>query len=154
MGALAYGAWQFQQARFLLTGRIAVIQPNIAQRIKWEERYMPSIMKDTLALTDKAALDKPDLILWPETSLPGVFSEEPAYVEQIQLKAMELKTPIMIGAILHEQDKYYNSAILIGADGQMKSHYNKNHLVPFGEFLPLRPILGWLNKYIGLEDFN
>ena len=115
---------------------------------------MPSIVIQTLALTDQAAQSHPDIILWPETSLPGILSEQPAYVEQIQLKALDLKTPIMMGAIINEKEKYFNSAILIGSDGKMQSHYHKMHLVPFGEFLPLRPILGWLNKYIGLEDFT
>src|SRR5204863_1433528 len=51
-------------------------------------------------------------------------------------------------------NRYYNSAILIGKDGTIRGQYHKIHLVPFGEFLPLRPMLGWLNKYIGLEDFT
>jgi apolipoprotein N-acyltransferase len=154
LGSLMYGLGVFQFAKFPSTVKVSVIQPNIAQQIKWEERYMPLIVQGTLNLSEQAAQDKPDLILWPETSLPGVFSEEPAYVQQIQLKAMDLKTPLMMGAILNEKDHYYNSAILIGKDGRMVEHYNKIHLVPFGEFLPLRPILGWLNKYIGLEDFT
>jgi apolipoprotein N-acyltransferase len=67
---------------------------------------------------------------------------------------MDLKTPIVMGAISENLNRYYNSAILIGADGTIRGHYNKIHLVPFGEFLPLRPVLGWINNYIGLEDFT
>ncbi len=154
VGVLGYGFWTFNQAQFSTTLKVAVVQPNIEQKIKWEGTHMPAIMSKTLLLTDEAAITHPDLILWPETSLPGVLSEEPGYLEQIQLKALDLKTPILMGAITDEKSKYYNSAILIGNDGKMKGHYNKIHLVPFGEFLPLRPLLGWLNRYIGLEDFT
>lgn len=154
LGCLAYGIGTFTNAKFPSSVHVAVVQPNVPQSIKWDERYMPSIVQGTLDLTNIAAKSHPDLILWPETSLPGVFSEEPAYVEQIQLKVLDLKIPLMMGAILSENDHYYNAAILIGADGKMKGHYNKIHLVPFGEFLPLRPLLGWLNRYIGLEDFT
>jgi apolipoprotein N-acyltransferase len=154
MGCLFYGLWTFTHTHFTSIVKVSVVQPNIAQEIKWDERYMPSIVKKTLDLSDQAAQSHPDLILWPETSLPGVFSEEPAYVEQIQLKALDLKMPILMGAILNEKDHYYNAAILIAKDGKMIEHYNKIHLVPFGEFLPLRPMLGWLNRYIGLEDFT
>ncbi|MBF0490347.1 MAG: apolipoprotein N-acyltransferase [Candidatus Omnitrophica bacterium] len=152
--SLAYGVWAFTQSKFSSTVQVGVIQPNIAQAIKWDERYMPAIMKQNLRLTDQVAQTKLDVILWPETALPGVVGEEPGYLEQIQLKALDLKTPIVMGAIDIQNDHYYNSAFLIGSEGKIKGRYKKIHLVPFGEFLPLRPVLGWLNKYIGLEDFT
>ncbi len=152
--SLVYGLWVFKTIRFPSTIKVAVVQPNIPQKIKWEDRYMPSIVRKTLDLTDKAAQGHPDIILWPETALPGILSEQPAYLEQIQLKALDLKTPIIMGVIIQSKNRYYNSAILLGKDGKIKGRYDKIHLVPFGEFLPLRPILGWLNRYIGLEDFS
>jgi apolipoprotein N-acyltransferase len=152
--SLMYGLWTFQHTPLSSTVKVAVVQPNIPQKIKWDERYMQSIVQQTIRLTEQAARTHPDLIVWPETSLPGILSQQPAYLEQIQLKAMDLKTPIMMGAITDNKELYYNSAILIGRDGKIQGQYNKMHLVPFGEFLPLRPVLGWLNKYIGLEDFT
>ena len=151
---LGYGFWTFKHTQFPSTVKVVVVQPNIAQKIKWDDRYMPSIVSQTLALTDEAAQSHPDIILWPETSLPGILSEQPAYVEQIQLKALDLKTPIVMGAIINEKNQYFNSAVLVGSDGRIQGRYHKIHLVPFGEFLPLRPVLGWMNRYIGLEDFT
>lgn len=150
----AYGVWTFKHFPYLPTVKVAVVQPNIPQNMKWNERYRPSIVQKTLRLTDVAAGDHPDLILWPETSLPGVLSDQPALVEQIKLKARDLKTPIVMGAVVQEGSRYYNSAVLIGKDGIIQGQYKKIHLVPFGEFLPLRPILGWVNRYIGMEDFT
>ncbi len=152
--SFAYGLWTFKHFPYLPTVKVAVVQPNIPQNIKWDERYKPSIVKKTLDLTDMVAKDRPDIILWPETSLPGVLSEQPAFVEQIRLKAIDFKTPIVMGVIVYQGGRYYNSAILIGKDGTIQGQYKKIHLVPFGEFLPLRPMLGWINRFIGMEDFT
>lgn len=154
LAAVCYGVWTFQTAREQNKVTVAVVQPDIPQRIKWDEQYMPSIVMHTLNLSREAALEKPALIVWPETSLPGVLSEVPEYADQIKQNARALKTPFLIGAITQEKGAYYNSAILIGDEGDVRAQYRKIHLVPFGEFLPLRPVLGWLNKYIGLEDFT
>ena len=151
---LLYGLWTFQTSRFPSMVKVAVVQPNIPQKIKWDEAHLPFIVERTLDLTDQAASFQPDIILWPETSLPGILSEHPSYLQRIQLKAMDLHTPIVMGSILQEKEHYYNSALLIGDDGKIKGHHNKIHLVPFGEYLPLRPLLGWINHYIGLEDFT
>ena len=151
---LLYGCWIFQTTQFSTTVKVSVVQPNIPQKIKWDEKYLPSIVDQTLKLTDQAAMAHPDIILWPETSLPGILSEHPSFLQRIQLKAMDLHTPIVMGSISENLDRYYNSAVLIGEDGTIRGHYNKIHLVPFGEYLPLRPLLGWINHYIGLEDFT
>jgi len=151
---LVYGLWVLKTTSFTSTLKVTVVQPNITQKIKADDRYTPVVVTKTLELTDKASRLKPDMIVWPEEALPGLFGDQPAFVEQIQLKAMDLKTPLMIGVVLQEKEHYYNSAMLIAKDGAIEKRYDKIHLVPFGEFLPLRPYLGWLNKYIGLEDFT
>jgi apolipoprotein N-acyltransferase len=56
--------------------------------------------------------------------------------------------------VSQEGEHYYNSAFLIGADGQIQGRYDKIHLVAFGEYLPLRPFLGWINNFIRLDDFT
>ncbi len=151
---LIYGSWLLKTERFTSSVKVAVVQPNIPQKIKWDEKHLPFIIDQTLQLTEQAAMTHPDMIVWPETSLPGILSEHPSFQQRIQLKAMDLHTPIVIGSILENLGRYYNSAILIGDDGVVWGHYNKIHLVPFGEYLPLRPLLGWINHYIGLEDFT
>ncbi|MBI3602057.1 MAG: apolipoprotein N-acyltransferase [Candidatus Omnitrophica bacterium] len=152
--SLVYGVWIFSRGSSSTMVRVAVVQPNIPQKIKWDERYMSFIIRQTLDLTDTAAQDHPDIILWPETSLPGVLSEHPSYFKQIQLKARHLKIPIVMGTIIEDHHHYYNSAVFIDSDGTMRGKYHKIHLVPFGEFLPLRFLLGWINRFVPLEDFT
>jgi len=85
-------------------------------------------------LTQELKDHKLDLIVWPETSLPGGISQSPSLTREIQATAAGLHTPILIGSVAQEGDHYYNSAFLIGADGQMLGRYDKIHLVPFGEY--------------------
>jgi len=136
------------------TIRVGVVQPNIPLAVDWDESRKPWIVDRNIQLTRQLRAQKPDLIVWPETSLPGVISDSPDLTGEIRANAARLATPILIGSIAQDGDRYYNSAFLIGADGQMLGRYDKIHLVPFGEYLPLRPVLGWVNKFIDLDDFT
>ena len=75
-------------------------------------------------------------------------------MDEIRQTALRWQVPILIGSVAQEDGHYYNSAFLIGADGQIQGRYDKIHLVPFGEYLPLRPILGWINNFVPLDDFT
>ncbi len=151
---LLYGLWTLKTAHFSSSIKVAVVQSNVKERIQWTPGDMSVTLDKYMALTDAVSKTHPDIIVWPETSLPGVLSDNPSYLQRIQLKAMDLNIPILMGSVLDEGDHYFNSAILVGDKGAVKGHYNKIHLVPFGEFLPLRPILGWLNASIDVEDFT
>ncbi len=151
---LVYGLWVTGQKKSYEMVRVGVVQPNIPLAADWDESQRPWIVAKDIQLTQQLKDQKLDLIVWPETSLPGVFSEAPLLTNEIQDTAVSLHTPILIGSIGNDGEKYYNSAFLIGADGQMQGRYDKIHLVPFGEYLPLRPILGWINKFVALDDFN
>jgi len=153
-GVLFYGFWVTGQKYNYKTVRVGVVQPNIPLAVDWDEQQRPGIVAKNIRLTQKLQDQKLDLIVWPETSLPGVISEEPFLVNKIQTAAAVIHTPILIGSVAQEGEKYYNSAFLIGADGQMLGRYDKIHLVPFGEYLPLRPILGWINRFVDLDDFT
>jgi len=147
---------------FLVTGhkkdypmvRVGLVQPNISLKENWDEGRKPWIVAKTVQLTQKLKDKKLDLIVWPESSLPGVISDSPYLISEIRMTAAGLHTPILIGSIAQNGEKYYNSAYLIGADGQILGRYDKIHLVPFGEYLPLRPVLGWISKIVPLDDFT
>jgi len=151
---LAYGSWITGQKKFYPMVRVGVIQPNIPLAVDWDENLKPWIIDKNIRLTQELKDHKLDLIVWPETSLPGGISQSPSLTREIQATAAGLHTPILIGSVAQEGDHYYNSAFLIGADGQMLGRYDKIHLVPFGEYLPLRPILGWISKIVPLDDFT
>ncbi len=154
LAAVGYGTFTMTRPHAWPMVKVGVVQPNIPQSIKWEPELQPSIVDKTIRLSHTLIKQKPEIIIWPETSLPGVISEVPDLNEAIKATAAETETVILYGAIVHDGDKYYNSALLASADGKSAGRYDKMHLVPFGEFLPLRPILGWINHFVALEDFT
>lgn len=151
---LVYGLVVIGQKKSYKTVNVGVVQPNIPLEINWDAARKPWIVAHTLQLTGQLEDKKLDLIVWPETSLPGTIGDDELLVDEIRQTARRLQVPILIGSVAEEDGHYYNSAFLIGADGQIHGRYDKIHLVPFGEYLPLRPILGWINAFVPLDDFT
>ena len=119
---------------------VALVQGNIAQDLKFNEDALPGTLETYLRLT----LQNPArLTILPETALPLLRHEVPQQlVEQLRGHARQNGGDILIGAFERNNGSYYNGVFTLGtADEQ---HYRKQHLVPFGEFIPLRPLLGWL----------
>lgn len=154
-GVLIYGMRALQNAQADAGHiKIGVIQPNIEQEKKWDPQYQTAIIHQHIKLNQEASKQDVDMIVWPETSLPGVLSDEIDLVRQIQQSAIDTQKPLVFGAVTQRGKAYFNSAIALNSDGDMLQQYDKIHLVPFGEFLPLRPWLGWINHFIALEDFT
>ena len=151
---LGYGFWKVSNVPAWPTVAVGVVQPNIAQDQKWNPQMQPAVVQKTIFLSHAFKTYAPDLIVWPETSLPGIVSDVPYLVAAIKMAVHNIHTPVLMGAITDDQGQYFNSAYLISSDGQMGARYDKIHLVPFGEFIPLRPLLGWINHFVALEDFT
>lgn len=135
--------------------RIAVIQPNIDQLLKWDETQWPLIFEKFKYLSRKAASLKPDLIVWPETSFPGIVGEDEFYFENLLSFIKETKVPFLIGSVYKQaDDKYFNSAFFISGEGKVEDRYDKLHLVPFGEFIPLRKFFPVLADIVPIADFT
>ena len=138
--------------------KIAVIQGNIPQAMKWNETLWPEIMEKHLQLTEAAALLKPDLILWPETAFPEILGETPERFTELKKRVARLKIPLLVGAVTQDVSDtgpaYYNSAILISPAGETVGQYDKLHLVPFGEYVPLRGYLPILTDIVPIDDFT
>ncbi|MBF0483868.1 MAG: apolipoprotein N-acyltransferase [Candidatus Omnitrophica bacterium] len=134
--------------------KVAVVQGNVPQDQKWDEKRWPAIMDKYTNLTKQALVARPDLLIWPETAFPGILWEDEKYFEILKTVASENKIPILVGSVVAENNKYFNSALLLGSDGALAGRYDKIHLVPFGEYVPFReqaPILGSL---IPITDFT
>jgi apolipoprotein N-acyltransferase len=128
------------------TLQIAAVQPNIPQTQKFD----PAAEDETLAtlerLTLMAAAMQPDLILWPEASTPrGIFADQNLFDRFEKLRA-DVQRPMLVGTVEGDATGFYNSAMLLPAGSESLREqpptYRKIHLVPFGEFLPLRFLLG------------
>ncbi len=154
---LSYGHYKINHWQKMLNGpsvRIAVIQPNIAQALKWQPGLEGFIMDRQISLTMVSLKHNPDLVIWPEAALPSVYGEdERYYAEAIDLSA-KIKKPLLLGAVNKRGDDYYNSADLIDAQGRFILRYDKLHLVPFGEYIPLRGLFPFLEGIVPIADFT
>src|SRR3989338_4808337 len=133
-----YGAYQLWKPSSGSTVSVAVIQGNIPLEERNDPREAIRIMKTYLDLTKETALLKPDLMIWPESSFPGFIWEEPQLFAKLKEAVAEHKVPLLFGAITQRDGRYYNSALLLDKNGELAQQYDKLHLVPFGEYIPLR----------------
>ena len=133
---------------------IAVIQANIPQEAKWEKTAWNDIMEKYVTITKQALQHDPDLIIWPETSYPGYLWDDKEFFIQLQAFVRSAKTPLLFGSVLKEERGYFNSAILLSSNGDVDEIYRKVHLVPFGEYLPLRAAFPFLSSFVPIGDFT
>lgn len=137
--------------------RISLIQGNIPQSVKWEIIAREKILEIYSTLTELAGYDDPSLILWPEAAFPGYFDRDLA-AEDIKALVKKLGVPTLVGTTLLESEEIaYNSAVLVGPDGVQKGRYDKLHLVPFGEYLPMQWAFPWFTPYaesLGISNFT
>ena len=118
---------------------VALVQGNIAQNLKFNEDALVGTLETyrRLVLQNSARLT-----LLPETALPLLRHEVPQnLVGQLRDHALQNGGDVLIGSFERDHGSYYNSVFSLGVDEEQ--HYRKQHLVPFGEFIPLRPLLGW-----------
>ena len=134
---------------------ISLIQANIPQEQKWDPKYTRSILKKFSALSKKAAAEKPDLIIWPETSVPGYLLDETKLYLTITNLAKEINTYLLASSPRedYEYKKFYNTAFLFGPGGHLQRFHDKIHLVPFGEYIPHKNLFSFLEN-TQIADFS
>jgi len=144
---LAYGTVRLRQVVISEGPRVALIQGNIAQSLKFRPLETERIFAIHRGLSLEALTENPDLIIWPETMLPGVFFSREGYFgtysrtfdldSKVRQLMAELGRPLLAGARSESASgDQFNSALLLTADGEVVAMYSKMHLVPFGEFVP------------------
>ncbi len=117
-----------------MTGKtVRIVQPNAPQTEKWDPEKGPTFVQRQLQFTE--APGDPDLVLWPETAIPYLFSNAEIIFELAAGSARG--APVVMGVQRDDdQGRYFNSAVLLGEAGQVQQIYDKHHLVPFGEYMP------------------
>ena len=156
VGALAYGHYRLSEEPVGEATRpyvnTLIVQGNIDQSIKWESAYQAETMATYQRLTRKGYNFKPDLIVWPETAAPFFFQNNAEFSPIIFSIAKESKAALIFGSPAYEQIgrtiNYYNRAYLIISDDLPLQYYDKVHLVPFGEYIPLKKILSFINRLV------
>ncbi len=139
---------------------IGLVQANIDQAHKWDAAYRLDTLERYQRLTERAAAGT-DFLIWPEAATPFLFEREPDYRLEVIRLVETHRVPLLFGS---PALRYYptgrpyllNSAYLLGPDGTLLGRYDKQHLVPFGEYIPLKSsLLFFLDKLVeGIGDFE
>ncbi|MDY6989393.1 MAG: apolipoprotein N-acyltransferase [Thermodesulfobacteriota bacterium] len=162
-GFLSYGTWRISKVERIAKGApkrtVALVQGNIDQTKKW----LPSFQGETVQRYGRLSLavlqSRPDLIVWPETALPFYFLHDEALTRQVVELVRACGVHFLVGSpsfcTCGQEMHWYNSAYLLNPAGEVLGKYDKVHLVPYGEYIPLKrffPFLGKLVKAVG--DFK
>ncbi len=134
--------------------KVCVVQGNIPQSLKWNKQAVSFIQNRYKELTVEAAKENPDLIIWPEASVPGLWGFDEAEFKHVFSLANQLNINLLTGAVSNLDQKYFNSALFIDKSGQLLDVYNKLHLVPFGEYVPLKNIFPFLETIAPIGDIE
>lgn len=122
---------------------LALIQGNISQEMKWDPQSARENILRYLNLSRQAASEGAEIAVWPETAYP--YTVDLSDLSSVRLfDADLLPLPTLLGAVSQwptitaAVPLYYNSAFMVGTDGLVTSFYHKMHLVPFGEYVPMK----------------
>lgn len=127
--------------------QLHIIQANIGQDQKWDDETGRRNLQEHLVLTDKAVTERgPGIVIWPETAIPNLIEEEPT-TRYLLSRHILAPGAIITGGLRVDREPdgtpiaARNSLFVVSPEGAVEATYDKHHLVPFGEYLPLRDIL-------------
>lgn len=126
---------------------VRLVQPNASQREKWDPERAVEFVDRQIGYTGAAAVRPPDLVVWPETAIPYLLERAGPVLDAIAEAADG--APVVIGVQRRAAGLAYNSLAVIGPGGSIDAIYDKHHLVPFGEYIPM----GQLAQLVGLRSF-
>lgn len=160
ISTIVYGQIRLREERPGKQFRASIIQGNIEQDKKWEPSYQNAVIEIYKDLSLKATSSSPSIIVWPETAVPFFFKADREYTKELIDFQTQLNTTLLFGSVLIKEkknDRYLlsNSAVLLDETGKVTYTYDKIHLVPFGEYVPLQKILFFINKLVvGIGDYS
>jgi len=133
----AFGAWRMAGTQPpSKTLHVRIVQPNISEEGPHDFARRERILRTLLDLTRLPAAAAPDLIIWPEAAVPFILSEAPN-VRTVIARALPPHAILATGSIRRdEKGQLYNSIEYLDSHGDILGHYDKSHLVPFGEYMP------------------
>ena len=143
--------------------RITVVQPYIPQNEKWDAARASQVLhtiEDTTFAANKAG--RPDFIVWPESVVPWPLYRDPNVQLWLESVAKRTGRPLLLGTIYTQLPPgaaaplWYNGAVVVDpVTGVSPDVYAKRKLVPFGEYIPMRSLLGWMERFVPIDgDFT
>lgn len=141
--------------------KVALLQGSLSIEEKWDPDNTDYnfFLYDSLAF-EAVSSDKPDLIVWPETSAPAYLLSEYRLTRMVAQTSRKVETPMLVGTldftrIGKDNVKTFNAAIQFNSNGSHGKPYHKNKLVPFAETVPYSEFVPWLaNLSLGWSDFE
>jgi apolipoprotein N-acyltransferase len=129
-----------------------IVQGNIDQSLKWDPSYQEETLEIYTRLTRSALSFKPDIVLWPETAVPFFFQDNKTFSPRVLSLAKDTGAVLIFGSPAYRRiagsTRYFNRAYLISPNDLSVQYYDKVHLVPFGEYIPLKNILSFIDRLV------
>ncbi len=163
IAAVSYGYYRIGAVRAayetLPVREVVIVQGNVDQSVKWD----PGYQDETIEIYNRLSLESPPsgpggLIVWPETATPFYFQNLDDQHRRVAGIAVKTKCHLLFGSpsyVLEKgEESILNSAFLLSPEGNIEGKYDKVHLVPFGEYVPLRAVFPFMGKLVaGVGDF-
>jgi len=153
--SLIYGTFELSRADRPVAGKavkISVIQPSFDQAFKMNpaNSFLMLDLMCKMSVPDRS--ESTDIIIWPETAVMNFPERVPGVMSRLSGTARAAGAYLITGAFSYEKGDLYNSVFCISPDGKITSRYDKEHLMPFGEYLPFRALLYPMLKGTGYFD--
>ena len=158
-----YGKWRINNIHELAlmspSSKVTIVQGNIDQAQKWDPAFQRSSTLKYIRLSLLSKHLQTDLVVWPETATPFYFMHDTELSKLVLRGIHEIGTDFLIGSpaftLKNNKIEYYNSAFLVDAAGKVNGRYDKTHLVPFGEYVPMKKWLPFVSKMVeAVGDFD
>jgi len=133
--------------------RVGMVQGNVDPYQKWEKDFVDENFEIFERLSRRAAQDRPDVVIWPETATPTWLLHRPEHLNRVRMLAAGIGAPILTGipdyVFLNDKDyRTFNAAALIYGDSRPIPTYAKIHLVPFGERVPFEDDIPFFKEWL------
>ncbi len=162
----AYNFWRYQQVEGEISTSgalpVTIVQGNVPQDQKWDPKFQKQTVDTYQTLSARSLSEqRSSLLIWPETALPFYPLEHPLFLKIVD-QMTTLEDVYLLTGAPHRVRKssigealYFNSAFLISPSGEDVGRYDKQHLVPFGEYIPFRSLLKYATPIVEtLGDFS
>ncbi|OCC15671.1 Copper homeostasis protein CutE [Dissulfuribacter thermophilus] len=159
LGAVYYGKVKMNEYDVPPDICAVAVQGAVPQSIKWDPGVMEETLNKYFSLTKEGCFErdcdnKTRLVVWPETAVTTYYQDDSVVQERLQEFSRENGVFLLFGSLSYEfstpgsRPQYFNSAYLIGPNGDLLGRYDKRHLVPFGEYMPLGPFSELAKHYL------
>jgi len=157
-GATAYGAWRVEVVKGLqslaVPFTVGVVQGNIDQSKKWDPAFQQETLRryQRLSMEASVRVPAPELLVWPETAAPFFYGIDDKLTPQLNELIQQAGIPLLFGspgALRADGEiRLLNKAYLVDGRAELKGAYAKQHLVPFGEYVPYARVLFFVHRLV------